>query len=839
MECTVIRLNLEESPRSYLEFLVVVVMASTSRNRDIGRSYESGHEKRKKKALEEEKQRKDMASMPKITDLFCRPKPPSTHVEVEPTALVSEPNVSVEEEPEPPRPQSPSKSNHCLTDPATWTAVTDELRTSFIAANYIQVTDISFINSAHLYDDGRTRYLTSSMFFRKLPNDETVKRTWLLYSQTSGRVYCSACKLFSGSVNQFTSGFNDWKNSYRLVEHENSVAHRNSVVASISLGKSEGHITSHLEAQFEMERGYWMNVLRRVVTVVKFLAQRGLAFRGQDEILGSCNNGNFLGLIELLSQFDPFLASHISRYGNAGRGSVSYLSSTTCNEFIQLMAKEVLLTIISQVKTAKYFAISVDSTPDISHVDQLTLILRFIDLSGKPVERFIKFIPISSHDGETLSKVILETLSEYGISISDCRGQSYDNASNMSGKYGGVQARLKRVNKLVEFVPCSAHSLNLVGTCAAECCVHAVSFFGMVQALFNFFSASTHRWAILSACIDGIVPKSLSTTRWSARADATRALRHNYSGILSALQQLANDKDQTATARNDASSLATKMETLEMAVLCVVWDSILERFNSTSKTLQKVNIDLATCVSLYESLHSFISSIRTEEAYLSYEDKAKLLVEDSSYRAEHARARKRRRLFNEVDSEVQLSPRERFRTSTYLPILDSLLTELVRRTEVYSKLKHRFGFLFTLLTSSEAELRESARKFQAHFSTDIAEEVFEDELIQFVGYIKQYPTEDVSPPACLRRMREHGISEAFPNVDTAFRLYLTLPVANTEGERSFSVLKRVKNQLHSTVGQEKLCDLSLLTIEADLTNNINFESIVAEFAKLKSRKKTL
>jgi hypothetical protein len=160
------------------------------------------------------------------------------------------------------------------------------------------------------------------------------------------------------------------------------------------------------------------------------------------------------------------------------------------------------------------------------------------------------------------------------------------------------------------------------------------------------------------------------------------------------------------------------MKTLEMAVLCVVWDSVLERFNATSKTLQKVNIDLATCVSLYESLHSFISSIRTEEAYTSYEDKAKLLVEDSNYRAEHARARK-----TKVDSEVQLSPRERFRTSTYLPILDSLLTELIRRTEVYLKLKHWFGFLFTLLTSSEAELRESAREFQAHFSTDIARSV--------------------------------------------------------------------------------------------------------------------
>ena len=97
-----------------------------------------------------------------------------------------------------------------------------------------------------------------------------------------------------------------------------------------------------------------------------------------------------------------------------------------------------------------------------------------------------------------------------------------------------------------------------------------------------------------------------------------------------------------------------------------------------------------------------------------------------------------------------------------------------------------------MLTSSEAEPRESVRKFQAQFVTDIEEEVFEDELVQFVGYIKQYPTKAVSPPACLRRMRENRISEAFPNVNTAFRLDLTLPVANMEGERSFSVLKRLK-----------------------------------------------
>jgi len=58
----------------------------------------------------------------------------------------------------------------------------------------------------------------------------------------------------------------------------------------------------------------------------------------------------------------------------------------------------------------------------------------------------------------------------------------------------------------------------------------------------------------------------------------------------------------------------------------------------------------------------------------------------------------------------------------------------------------------------------------AHFVTDIEKEVFDDELVQFVGYIKQYPIEAVSPPARLRRTQEDRISEALPNVDTEFRL---------------------------------------------------------------------
>ena len=64
----------------------------------------------------------------------------------------------------------------------------------------------------------------------------------------------------------------------------------------------------------------------------------------------------------------------------------------------------------------------------------------------------------------------------------------------MSGLYLGVQSRIKTINPLAEYVPCSAHSLNLVGTCAAESVTEVVDFFSTLQELYNFFTVSTHRW---------------------------------------------------------------------------------------------------------------------------------------------------------------------------------------------------------------------------------------------------------------------------------------------------------------------------------------------------------
>lgn len=159
-------------------------------------------------------------------------------------------------------------------------------------------------------------------------------------------------------------------------------------------------------SQYNTEISYWKNVLRRIVAVVKFLASRGLDFRGDNEILGSQNNGNYLGCLELISEIDPFPGDHIQNCGNRGKRSVSYLSANICNEFINLMGQRVLKTIVNELKSAKYYSICVDSTPDLSHFDQLTFIVRYVK-DGQPIERFLQFLRMDGHDAQYIADTIL------------------------------------------------------------------------------------------------------------------------------------------------------------------------------------------------------------------------------------------------------------------------------------------------------------------------------------------------------------------------------------------------------------------------------------------------
>lgn len=372
--------------------------------------------------------------------------------------------------------------------------------------------------------------------------------------------------------------------------------------------------------------------------MIKLLATRGLAFRGSKETIGSPTNGNFLGVLEAIAQFDPFLAQHLTKYGNLGRGKVSYLSPTICDEFIALLGGKVCEKIVTELKAAKYYSVSVDSTPDITHCDQLTIIFRYVVTAG-PVERFIKFVPIESHTGESLGNVLISLLEQFEIDIAYCRGQSYDNASNMSGIYNGMQAFISGKNSLAFYIPCAGHSLNLAGKSAVNCCP-AIRFFDFVQKLYVFFSQSTHRWKVLTDVLSNTpVVKRLCTTRWYAHADATKALLAGYASIKNALEEIRDDAEQKPECCLESSGLVKIMENLETGIMAVLWNEVLQRFNTISLMLQDPQLDFNSSIALLiDSLIEFTTS--QHSMFEFYEQKGKELTGNENYPEETRRKRK-------------------------------------------------------------------------------------------------------------------------------------------------------------------------------------------------------
>lgn len=201
---------------------------------------------------------------------------------------------------------------------------------------------------------------------------------WLTASTVKNKLFCWPCLLFNTQRGTWNGTGYCALNTLTKAANKHSLSERHliSVVHLKTFGDSR--VDLQLDEQRRRETSMHnekvrknRDILKRLIDCVLFLGQQELAFRGHEEGPASSNRGNYLELLSFLSDYDADLRHHL-----ATATVFTGTSGKIQNDLISAIADVLNSTIKEQISKAKYVAIMVDETTDVSNTAQMSFVLR-------------------------------------------------------------------------------------------------------------------------------------------------------------------------------------------------------------------------------------------------------------------------------------------------------------------------------------------------------------------------------------------------------------------------------------------------------------------------------
>ena len=438
------------------------------------------------------------------------------------------------------------------------------------------------------------------------------KYPFLEYSPKTDRAFCFTCRLFGDGAgptetNWSTEGVNRWdkmksrgkKKAGKLAQHFTSASHKLSAEKFHSFNKKEMRVDVALSsarmkklALEEQERLHARKVITLLLDLCRCLARQSIAFRGSDDDA----DGNFRKIVELMARWVPFL-EHWIRNSQSRSHQVTYFSPQSQNEFISLLGIEVSQRMVDEIKSSGAFAVMADTTPDVSHLDQISLVIRYVDTEFEIHERLVKISEIKGKSGDVFALKVIQMLKDLQIPISMVRFQCYDTTASMSGVYNGAQAKFsEHLERHIPYITCMGHKANL---CVEHCCQASLlidQFFTTLQGLYNFLTRSTTCFGKLKEKIEelqeGLIMKTLSITRWIGRAESIRAVWQSYEILLDILLEIQDYEESDRDARKTASNLLEKIQSFEFYLSILFMKSIMYKMKIVILEVQEIDYDI-------------------------------------------------------------------------------------------------------------------------------------------------------------------------------------------------------------------------------------------------------
>ena len=453
------------------------------------------------------------------------------------------------------------------------------------------------------------------------------KFPWLVYSRILDGAFCLHCVLFGGESSHnasklqylYSLPLTYWKTALqKFSEHEQkSPIHLTATLKASNFLSCMRNNTRCISVQFDTKVMSHVTLnrdkLKPIVDVIILCGKQNIALRGHRDDAKYCdeagfNPGNLQAILSYLATcgrnelFNDFFLN--------GSKRATYRSKTTQNELINICGDVVSRTIINEIKEAKYFSIMANEAADISKMEQLPIVIRYVDKSSTATEKFLGFVPCARGlSGESISSEILKWLDANGLDIKLCRGQGYDGAGSMAGKVKGVAARIQRCYPRAIYVHCGSHLLNLA--VASSCSIQEISsMLEPVREVTQFFNSHPKHCDRLCSKITVLLPSARHSrlvdfcrTRWVARLDALDVFIEAFRAIVAALEP-----DVIKAAYNHFNGVFS----FEFIVTLVISCRLLGITRPLTKQLQSSTLDALSAIDKITLLFTTLKRIRKD-----------------------------------------------------------------------------------------------------------------------------------------------------------------------------------------------------------------------------------
>ena len=350
-----------------------------------------------------------------------------------------------------------------------------------------------------------------------------------------------------------------------------------------------------------------------------------------------------------------------------------------------------------------------------------------------------------------------------------------------------------------------------------------------------FFSRSTQRWEKFINAIS-LVVKAESATRWSARTEAVKTINTYLEEILHVLHDMIDDENDSNETRRDARQLYNRMLGYDILTLIEFWNKVLIRIDRIQKRLQDPSMNFHDADMDLKSLRDNFYDEREEWVRQSLEEGLGFCQEWTV--ETERRHRRKKRMDDENTRDAGLTFKEEMER-VMKGTLDRLHREMDERFARLTDTDMKFGFLLDVdglcHDPDRDDLRKKCNILGEFYSCDVDRQQLYEEIIDCRMLLSSRDYIQISrPEEFLQFIVQYGDQSVFPNLRIAIQIMLIIAVSIDGCDGSFSKLKLILSYLRASMGQERLCDLALLSVEREQTGKTDFENIIDKFASMKA-----